>query len=109
MSKTFEKYTKDDFGWGIDTYNEYKNAEGTMVFNEGTEDEVLFVPIEQTGEFPILSVCVDDFEELGYDISSLPTEKVKQIANKIGDYMVDDNYWDCIRLACDFYDVPEVE
>lgn len=109
MNKTFEKYTKKDFGWGIATYNEYKNAEGTMVFNEGTEDEVLFVPIEQTGEFPILSVCVEDFEEVGYDISSLPTEKVTHIANKIGDYLVDDNYWDCIRLACQHFDVPTID
>jgi hypothetical protein len=30
-----------------------------------------------------------------------------EIPEKIGDYMVDDNYWDCIRLACDFYNVPK--
>lgn len=109
MNKTFEKYTKKDFGWGIATYNEYKNAEGTMVFNEGTEDEVMFVPIEQTGEFPLLSLCAEDFESVGYDITNLPIEKVKKIVSKIGDYICDDNLWSNVSYACEHYNVPKAE
>lgn len=108
--QTFEKFEKKIFKTesGVELYNEYKNAEGTMVLNEGTEDEVLFVPIEQTGEFPLLSLCVEDFESVGYDITNLPIENVKKIVSKIGDYLCND-LWECVTSACNFYDVPKAE
>lgn len=107
--QTFEKFEKKIFKTesGVELYNEYKNAEGTMVFNEGTDDEVIFVPIEQTGEYSLLSLCEEDFESAGYDISDLPIDEVKHIVRKIGDYLSDD-LWSCVTSACEFFKVPRL-
>ena len=106
--QTFEKYEKKNFGaTSAPIYNDFKNADGTMVFNEGTDDEVIFVPIEQTGEYPLLTLCEEDFESVGYDISDLPIDEVKHIVRKIGDYLCDD-LWTCVTSACEFFKVPRL-
>lgn len=105
--QSYEKYNKNSFGVDLpEIYNKYKNANGTLVFNEGTDNEVLFVPIEATGEFPMLSISRDDLEAVGFDGSQVDDEKMKYISSKMADVLVENYYWESLKYFCEHHDIP---
>jgi hypothetical protein len=48
-------------------------------------------------EFNCVTLSRADFECLGYDTSNISDEQMERIASKIGDTLVDNLYWECIR------------
>lgn len=48
-------------------------------------------------EFNCVTLSRADFEDLGYDTSNISDEQMARIASRIGDTLVDNLYWECIR------------
>lgn len=48
-------------------------------------------------EFNCVTLSRADFEDLGYDTSNISDEQMERIASRIGDVLVDNLYWECIR------------
>jgi hypothetical protein len=48
-------------------------------------------------EFNCVTLSRTDFECLGYDTSNISDEQMERIASKIGDTIIDNLYWECIR------------
>lgn len=48
-------------------------------------------------EFKCVTLSRADFEDLGYDTSNISDEKMERIASRIGDTLVENLYWECIR------------
>ena len=63
-----------------------------IVINENK----VMVPISEIGIYPALMVSREDFESRGHDISHVPNNKLTHAAEKIGDIMTEELYWDLI-------------
>lgn len=48
-------------------------------------------------EFNCVTLSRADFEDLGYDTSNISDEQMERIASRIGDTLVENLYWECIR------------
>lgn len=48
-------------------------------------------------EFACVVLSRGDFECMGYDTSKISDEEMQQIANQIGEVLVDDMYWEQIK------------
>lgn len=48
-------------------------------------------------EFKCVTLSRADFEDLGYDTSNISDEQMERIASRIGDTLVENLYWECIR------------
>ena len=70
----------------------FKNIEGAIVINENQ----IFVPISAIGVYPGVMVSREDFEGRGYDTSKTTDEQMKHLAQKIGDSLVENSYWETI-------------
>ncbi len=49
-------------------------------------------------EFACVVLSRGDFECMGYDTSNISDEQMQQIANQIGELLVDDMYWEQIKI-----------
>ena len=86
-------------------YNLYRGAlaqekmqnEGAIVVN----DDMVFVPQKYDNHFNAVVVSREDFEEMGYDTHKISDDKMAHIASKIGDRLVEDNYWELIKMFGD--------
>ena len=47
--------------------------------------------------FNCVTLSRADFEDMGYDTSNISDEKMECIASRIGDTLVENLYWECIR------------
>lgn len=47
--------------------------------------------------FNCVTLSRADFEDMGYDTSNISDEKMERIASRIGDTLVENLYWECIR------------
>lgn len=47
--------------------------------------------------FNCVTLSRADFEDMGYDTSNISDEKMARIASRIGDTLVENLYWECIR------------
>ena len=59
--------------------------------------------------FEIISVSRCDLEDCGYDASDISDAIMRGIANKMGDYMMSDDYSDAVRAAADRFGIPKRE
>jgi hypothetical protein len=60
------------------------------------DENCVFVPISSIGVYPGVMVSREDFEGRGYDTSKTSDERMKYIAQKIGDSLTENNYWETI-------------
>lgn len=93
----------------IDLYEGYKKLDGSIVINEGKNDEFVLVPQISEGYFEITSLSRDDFEGRGYDTSKLSDTDMKYIAGKMADSYVENQFWIDIDYFADYYDLPKIE
>lgn len=49
-------------------------------------------------EFACVVLSRGDFECMGYDTSKISDEQMQRIANQIGELLVDDMYWEQIKV-----------
>lgn len=66
-------------------------------------EEVGYVNVESSEpkrkeEFKCVTLSRADFEDLGYDTSNISNEQMERIASRIGDTLVENLYWECIRV-----------
>lgn len=88
-------------------YNLYRGAlaqekmhiEGAIVVNEN----MVFVPQQYDDHFVAVVVSRADFEGYGYDTSKISDDEMTHIASKIGERMVESDYWECVRDFGDEY------
>ena len=64
---------------------------------------------ERKDEFPVLTLMREDLEQKGFDTSNLGDEWMEKIASKVGDILLDSDYWDHLVWAADYYKVPRKE
>ena len=64
---------------------------------------------EKKDEFPVLTLMREDLEQKGFDTSNLGDEWMEKIASKVGDILLDSDYWDHLVWAADYYKVPRKE
>ena len=50
-----------------------------------------------------------DFEDRGYDTSNINDEQMERIAQKIGETLVENLYWECIDYWGTIMDMPPFE
>lgn len=50
-----------------------------------------------------------DFEDRGYDTSNINDEQMEHIAQKIGETLVENLYWECIDYWGTIMDMPPFE
>lgn len=65
-------------------------------------EEIGYVNVEGSDpkrkeEFNCVILSRADFEDLGYDTSNISDEQMERIASRIGDTLVENLYWECIR------------
>lgn len=88
-------------------YNLYRGAlaqekmenEGAIVVNE----DMVFVPQKYDNYFSAVVVSREDFEDMGYNSLKVDDDKMAHIAKKIGDRLVEGDYWELIKLFGDEY------
>ena len=88
-------------------YNLYRGAlaqekmenEGAIVVNE----DMVFVPQKYDNHFSAVVVSREDFEDMGYNSLKVDDDKMAHIAKKIGDRLVEGDYWELIKLFGDEY------
>ena len=72
--------------------DEMKKLKGSIVI----DDNKVLVPMSSLGEFPALIISRDDFQQQGYDVSTVSDATMEDVASKIGDAICGDSYWDLI-------------
>ena len=88
-------------------YNLYRGAlaqekmenVGAIVVNE----DMVFVPQKYDNHFNAVVVSREDFEDMGYNSLKVDDDKMAHIAKKIGDRLVEGDYWELIKLFGDEY------
>lgn len=64
---------------------------------------------EKKDEFPVLTLMREDLEQKGFDTSNIGDEWMEKIASKVGDILLDSDYWDHLVWTADYYKVPRKE
>lgn len=64
---------------------------------------------EKKDEFPVITLMREDLEQKGFDTSNLGDEWMDEIASKVGDILLDSDYWDHLVWAAEYYKVPRKE
>lgn len=64
---------------------------------------------EKKDEFPVITLMREDLEQKGFDTSNLGDEWMEKIASKVGDILLDSDYWDHLVWAADYYKLPRKE
>lgn len=72
------------------------------IFYGDVTEEIGYVSVEGSDpkrkeEFKCVTLSRADFECLGYDTSNISDEQMERIASRIGDTLVENLYWECIR------------
>lgn len=72
------------------------------IFYGNVTGEIGYVNVERKEpkrkeEFKCVTLSRADFEDLGYDTSNISDEQMERIASRIGDTLVENLYWECIR------------
>lgn len=72
------------------------------IFYGDVTEEIGYVDVDiiepkRKEEFNCVTLSRADFECLGYDTSNISDEQMEHIASRIGDTLVDNLYWECIR------------
>lgn len=72
------------------------------IFYGDVTGEIGYVSVEgnepkRKETFNCVTLSRTDFEDMGYDTSNISDEKMERIASRIGDTLVENLYWECIR------------
>ena len=72
------------------------------IFYGDVTEEIGYVNVEvsepkRKEEFNCVTLSRGDFEDMGYDTSNISDEQMARIASRIGDTLVENLYWECIR------------
>lgn len=72
------------------------------IFYGDVTEEIGYVDVDirepkRKEEFNCVTLSRADFECLGYDTSNISDEQMERIASRIGDVLVENLYWECIR------------
>jgi hypothetical protein len=72
------------------------------IFYGDVTEEIGYVSVEGSDpkrkeEFNCVTLSRADFEDLGYDTSNISDGQMARIASRIGDTLVENLYWECIR------------
>jgi hypothetical protein len=73
------------------------------IFYGDVTEEIGYVSVEGSDpkrkeEFKCVTLSRADFEDLGYDTSNISDEQMARIAQKIGETLVENLYWECISF-----------
>ena len=60
-------------------------------------------------EFNCVTLSRADFEEMGYDTSNISDEQMARIAQKIGETLVENLYWECISFWGGKANMPKLD
>lgn len=113
MSALYEKMVKPNnpdgifYNMNMQTYKKYKAHNGTLVFHDGTDNEMIFVPIEAMDRFKCVIASREDFDAIGYDASSLTDEQMTYIAQNIGEVLVENYYWESLEYWAEEMNLPK--
>lgn len=58
--------------------------------------------------FPVTSVCRDDLESLGFDVSNVSDLQMSRLASKMGDDYCEQMFWSSMEILADGMDIPRV-
>lgn len=72
------------------------------IYYGNVTEEIGYVNVEgrepkRKEEFKCVTLSRADFEGLGYDTSNISDGQMERIASRIGDTLVENLYWECIR------------
>lgn len=72
------------------------------IFYGDATEEIGYVNVEvnepkRKEVFNCVTLSRADFEDLGYDTSNISDAQMERIASRIGDTLVENLYWECIR------------
>ena len=72
------------------------------IFYGDVTEEIGYVDVDirepkRKEEFNCVILSRADFEDLGYDTSNISDEQMARIASRIGDTLVENLYWECIK------------
>lgn len=110
QSNLYRKMEKSLYPFSKEHYERLKGLNETIVFNEGKEDEYIFVPIWKDDEFHITSVSREDFKAKGWDASKVSDEKMQWIADKMSDnYVGNGEFWDDIDFYAEELGLSKIE
>lgn len=73
------------------------------IFYGDVTEEIGYVNVDirepkRKEEFECITLSRADFEEMGYDTSNISDEQMARIAQKIGETLVENLYWECISF-----------
>lgn len=112
MNTLYEKMVKPNnpenifYNLNMESYKKYKAHNDTLVFHDGTDNEMIFVPIEVMDRFKCIMASREDFATIGYDASSLTDEQMADIALNVGESLVEENYWEFLEYWAEEMNLP---
>ncbi len=111
MSALYEKFVKpnkDNIFYESDlaVYKKFKAHNDTLVFHDGTDNEMIFVPIEVMDRFKCVILSREDFDAIDRDASGLSNEQLSRISQKIGETMVEEYFWESLEFWADELNLP---
>ena len=113
MSTLYEKIVKPNnpknifYTIDLQYYKKYKAHNDTLVFHDGTDNEMIFVPIEVMDRFKCVIASKEDFKSIGYDALSLTDEQMADIAQNIGEVLVENYYWESLEYWAEEMNLPK--
>ena len=63
--------------------------------------------VEIKTEFPITTICKEDVETAGFDISNITDEQLKKIADNMEDMYLQDGFWHDLRASAEKVGIPK--
>lgn len=115
MSTLYEKFVKPNNSKSVfndmymKAYNMYKAHNDTLVFHDGTDNEMIFVPIEVMDRYKCVILSRADFDAVGRDASALTDSQLENIAQHIGETLVEHYFWESLEFWVDEYDLPKID
>lgn len=58
-------------------------------------------------EFPITTICKEDVETAGFDVSNITDEQLKKIADNMEDMYLKDGFWHDLRASAEKVGIPK--
>jgi predicted house-cleaning noncanonical NTP pyrophosphatase (MazG superfamily) len=58
-------------------------------------------------DFPITSVCREDLEHIGFDVSKVDDATMKELAEKLADDYCEQLFWGSLEILADHLEIPK--
>jgi len=97
---------------GMKDHDVYDSAEELAV-NWNSEDiyypshSYMRVIEEPKDEFPITSVCREDLEAKGFDVSEVDDDTMERLASKMADDYCEQLFWTSMEIIAEYMDIPK--